>query len=135
MADAKVAPAAAVTTTVPEDDKILAVAPSHVEADDNVDADQKGDFSVVQKPESIRNMTHDEIRALERRMVRKLDFVIIPIIGILYVFNYVDKSALAASKVYGIMDDLNMTTNDFATAISILFGESSFVREADVASL
>lgn len=115
---AKVALATAVATA-PEDDKILAVTPSHVEVDD----DQKGDFSVVQKPESIRNMTHDELRALERHMVRKLDFVIIPIIGILYVFNYVDKSALAASKVYGIMDDLNMSTNDFATAISILFGE------------
>ncbi|CAK7211100.1 hypothetical protein SCUCBS95973_001016 [Sporothrix curviconia] len=86
-----VAPAAA---PVAGDDKILAVQPSHVEVDD----DQKGDFSVVQKPESIRNMTDEEIRAFERRMVRKLDFVIIPIIGILYVFNYVDKSALAASK-------------------------------------
>jgi hypothetical protein len=35
----------------------------------------------------------------------------------------VDRSALAAAKVYGIMDDLHMTTNDFATAISILFGK------------
>lgn len=35
----------------------------------------------------------------------------------------VDRSALAAAKVYGIMDDLHMSTNDFATAISILFGE------------
>ena len=37
----------------------------------------------------------------------------------------IDRSALAAAKVYGIMDDLNMTTNDFATAISILFGKSN----------
>ncbi|CAK7231238.1 hypothetical protein SBRCBS47491_007863 [Sporothrix bragantina] len=111
-----VAPAAA---PVADDDKILAAQPSHVEVDG--DDDQKGDFSVVQKPESIRNMTNEEIRQLERRMVLKLDFVILPIIGILYVFNYVDKSALAATKVYGIMEDLNMNTNDFATAISILF--------------
>lgn len=38
----------------------------------------------------------------------------------------VDRSALAAAKVYGIMDDLHMTTNDFATAISILFGKTIF---------
>ena len=41
--------------------------------------------------------------------------------GILYILNYVDRSALAATKVYGIMDDLNMSLQDFATAISILF--------------
>ena len=42
--------------------------------------------------------------------------------GILYILNYVDRSALAATKVYGIMDDLNMNSAQFATAISILFG-------------
>lgn len=45
--------------------------------------------------------------------------------GILYVLNYVDRSALAATKVYGIMDDLNMNEAQFATAIAILFGSSS----------
>lgn len=35
----------------------------------------------------------------------------------------VDRSALAATKVYGITDDLGMSTQDFATAISILFGK------------
>lgn len=42
--------------------------------------------------------------------------------GILYILNYVDRSALAATKVYGIMEDLGMDTAQFATAISILFG-------------
>jgi hypothetical protein len=46
-----------------------------------------------------------------------------PIMGILYILNYVDRSALAATKVYGIMDDLNMTEPQFATAIAILFGK------------
>ncbi|KAK7912290.1 MFS transporter, partial [Apiospora marii] len=71
-------------------------------------------------------------------MVRKVDFVILPIMTILYILNsqysstvenglltslavVVDRSALAASKVYGITDDLNMSEQDFATAISILF--------------
>lgn len=42
--------------------------------------------------------------------------------GILYILNYVDRSALAATKVYGIMDDLGMNESQFATAIAILFG-------------
>ncbi|XDG02420.1 hypothetical protein ABKA04_002035 [Annulohypoxylon sp. FPYF3050] len=75
----------------------------------------------VEKPESIRNMSAEEIKKLETRMVRKMDFVIMPIMGILYLLNYVDRSALAATKVYGIMEDLGMSTTDFATVISILF--------------
>ncbi|EPE04637.1 mfs transporter [Ophiostoma piceae UAMH 11346] len=98
------------------DDDILKVSPSHAEGLDTKVVDHS-----VPKPESIRNMSDAELAALQKKMVRQLDCVIIPIVGILYVFNYVDKSALAASKVYGIMEDLNMNTNDFATAISILF--------------
>ncbi|KAI0884330.1 major facilitator superfamily domain-containing protein [Annulohypoxylon maeteangense] len=75
----------------------------------------------VEKPESIRDMSAEEIRKLEIKMVRKMDLVIMPIMGILYILNYVDRSALAATKVYGIMEDLGMSTTDFATVISILF--------------
>ncbi|KAK7998946.1 pantothenate transporter, partial [Apiospora marii] len=91
-------------------------------------------------PESLRGMTEGDLKKLERKMVRKVDFVILPIMTILYILNsqysstvenglltslavVVDRSALAASKVYGITDDLNMSEQDFATAISILFGE------------
>lgn len=44
--------------------------------------------------------------------------------GILYILNYVDRSALAATKVYGIMEDLNMTSAQFATAITFLFSKT-----------
>ncbi|VUC22536.1 unnamed protein product [Clonostachys rosea] len=73
------------------------------------------------KPESIANMSEGDLGTLRKRMVRKMDMVIMPIMGILYILNYVDRSALAATKVYGIMEDLNMTTAQFATAITFLF--------------
>ncbi|KAK8063091.1 tartrate transporter [Apiospora hydei] len=75
----------------------------------------------VATPESLRGMAEDELKKLEKKMVRKVDFVILPIMTVLYILNYVDRSALAASKVYGITKDLNMSEHDFATAISILF--------------
>ncbi|GAM38009.1 hypothetical protein TCE0_033r08409 [Talaromyces pinophilus] len=90
---------------------------AHLEVEEN----NKDVDTVIEKPESIRNLSPEELQELETKMVRKIDMVIMPIMGILYILNYVDRSALAAAKVYGIMDDLHMTTNDFATAISILF--------------
>ncbi|CAI6089327.1 unnamed protein product [Clonostachys chloroleuca] len=76
---------------------------------------------LLPKPESIANMSDEDLGTLRKRMVRKMDMVIMPIMGILYILNYVDRSALAATKVYGIMEDLNMTTAQFATAITFLF--------------
>ncbi|KAJ4301348.1 hypothetical protein N0V90_003440 [Kalmusia sp. IMI 367209] len=72
-------------------------------------------------PNSLRALSQDEVAALNKKLVRKIDFVILPIIGILYILNYIDRQNLAAAKLQGIMEDLNMTTQQFATAVSILF--------------
>jgi MFS family permease len=72
-------------------------------------------------PESLRGFSDDEVFHLNRKLVRKIDLIVLPIIGILYILNYIDRQNLAAAKLQGITDDLNMTTQQFATAISILF--------------
>ncbi|KAH7139577.1 major facilitator superfamily domain-containing protein [Dendryphion nanum] len=72
-------------------------------------------------PESLRGLSEDEISVLNRKLVKKVDFIVLPIIGILYILNYIDRQNLAAAKLQGITDDLNMSTQQFATAISILF--------------
>lgn len=73
------------------------------------------------KPESLCTLTDDEYSKLEKKLVRKLDLTILPTIGILYILNYIDRQNLSAAKLQGIMDDLNMNEQQFATAISILF--------------
>ncbi|KAL5423825.1 hypothetical protein PMIN04_003627 [Paraphaeosphaeria minitans] len=73
------------------------------------------------RPDSLRAMSQEEIAALNKKLVRKIDTIILPIIGILYILNYIDRQNLAAAKLQGIMEDLNMTTQQFATAVSILF--------------
>lgn len=72
-------------------------------------------------PESLRALSKEELEDLNRKLVRKIDLIVLPIIGILYILNYIDRQNLAAAKLQGIMEDLNMTTQQFATAISILF--------------
>ncbi|KAI9152345.1 transporter [Paramyrothecium foliicola] len=72
-------------------------------------------------PQSLLHLSQDEIDKLNKKLVRKIDLIILPIIGILYILNYIDRQNLAAAKLQGIMEDLNMTTQQFATAISILF--------------
>lgn len=36
-------------------------------------------------PESLRNMDNDEMKRLNKKLVRKIDLVVLPTIGILYI--------------------------------------------------
>ncbi|GFF64926.1 hypothetical protein IFM47457_10957 [Aspergillus lentulus] len=72
-------------------------------------------------PETLRSLSEDDLRDLNRKVVRKVDLLVLPTIGILYILNYIDRQNLAAAKLQGITEDLHMTTEQFATAVSILF--------------
>ncbi|OQE31908.1 hypothetical protein PENSTE_c001G04556 [Penicillium steckii] len=79
------------------------------------------DAAYRRMPDSLRDLGEDEIRKLNKKIVRKVDLMVLPTIGILYILNYIDRQNLAAAKLQGIMEDLNMDTQQFATAVSILF--------------
>lgn len=72
-------------------------------------------------PQSLIGLSEADRDALNKKLVRKLDYTILPIVGILYILNYIDRQNLAAAKLQGITRDLHMTTTQFATAVSILF--------------
>lgn len=72
-------------------------------------------------PASLAALSEDELANINRTLVRKLDLVILPVIGVLYVLNYIDRQNLAAAKLQGITEDLDMSTSQFASAVSVLF--------------
>lgn len=72
-------------------------------------------------PSSLRNLSDDELRTLTQKVILKIDMIVLPTMGILYILNYIDRQNLASAKLQGIMEDLNMSTQQFATAVSILF--------------
>lgn len=45
------------------------------------------DFPPVPMPDSLQSYTEVELKEIERRLRRKADFTIMPIIGILYILN------------------------------------------------
>lgn len=74
-----------------------------------------------QPPESLRDLSPEELKKAERKLVRKLDLrLIIPLI-VMYIMNYLDRNAIAAAKVSGIEDDLGLTDSEFQITVSILF--------------
>ncbi|KAF9880197.1 major facilitator superfamily transporter [Colletotrichum karsti] len=58
--------------------------------------------------------------AREKRLRRKLDCTLMPIIWILYLFNYLDRNNIAQAKLDTFEADLGLKGNNFNTAVSIL---------------
>ncbi|KAI1939176.1 hypothetical protein LOZ53_002004 [Ophidiomyces ophidiicola] len=57
----------------------------------------------------------------EIRLVRKLDYRIMPTLFAMYFLNYVDRNTLAQARLNGVEKELGMHGSQFNTAISILF--------------
>lgn len=57
----------------------------------------------------------------ERRLCRKLDFRILPLIAVMYLFNALDKGNISNAKTDGIVDDLNMEEDQWNILLSIFY--------------
>lgn len=46
--------------------------------------------------------------AEEKRLVRKIDFMILPYLAVCYAFFYIDKTTLSYAAIFGIREDLDL---------------------------
>ncbi|KUJ11861.1 pantothenate transporter liz1 [Mollisia scopiformis] len=76
---------------------------------------------VFQAPELIRSMTPKERETAEKRLRRKIDLRLMPMIVLMYIMNYLDRNNIAAAKLAGILTDLDLKGVEFQTSVSILF--------------
>ncbi|KAL4877964.1 major facilitator superfamily domain-containing protein [Aspergillus karnatakaensis] len=72
-------------------------------------------------PPLLQPLTEEERNNLEKRLRRKLDIRLMPMLVLIYILNYLDRNAIAAAKLAGIEDELNLTSVQFQTCVSILF--------------
>ena len=57
----------------------------------------------------------------EIKLVRKLDFVVLPTLWIMYWLNYLDRNAITVARLDGMEDELNLSSVQYQTCVSILF--------------
>ncbi|RSM06751.1 hypothetical protein CEP52_005591 [Fusarium oligoseptatum] len=65
--------------------------------------------------EGVINPTED------KRLVRRIDFHVLPWICITYALSLIDRTNIAAAKIVGMEADLNLTGNQFNVALLIFF--------------
>ncbi|KAH7069781.1 major facilitator superfamily domain-containing protein [Paraphoma chrysanthemicola] len=80
--------------------------------------DDKNGGSIAEKIETIG--FDEDTRMIEKRLVRKLDMTLMPVIWILYFFNYMDRTNIAQARLSSFEKDLGLKGSQFNTAVSIL---------------
>ncbi|KAL4874441.1 major facilitator superfamily domain-containing protein [Aspergillus karnatakaensis] len=57
----------------------------------------------------------------ERKVIRKLDRVIMPLMAVVYFFQYLDKQSINYAAVFDLSEDLNLTGSEFSWAVSLFY--------------
>ena len=60
-------------------------------------------------------------RAQEKRLLRKLDLNVLPMISVLYMLAFVDRINIGNAKIQGLEKDLGMQGNDYNVALFVFF--------------
>jgi hypothetical protein len=73
-----------------------------------------------ERVEHLRQLTPDELIA-EKKLRRKIDRLIMPVVVTVYLMNYIDRNNYAAARLQGLEKDLGLVGDQYQTALSILF--------------
>ena len=62
-----------------------------------------------------------EEKVIEKKLRKKIDSLIMPLVVLVYLMNYIDRNNYAAAKLQGLIEDLGMSATEYQLGLSILF--------------
>jgi hypothetical protein len=86
-------------------------------ASDNVTADS----SASSRSQDIATEVYQLDAKADRRLTNKIDLKVIPIMGLLYLVCFLDRTNIANAKLAGLEAGLNMPSNGFNTVLWIFY--------------
>ncbi|KAL7799272.1 major facilitator superfamily domain-containing protein [Trichoderma ceciliae] len=76
----------------------------------------------IQDPAAVESDNETPLQGVdEKKLLRKLDLYIIPLVMALYLFSFLDRVNIGNARLYGLEEDLNLSSEQFQVTVSILF--------------
>nr|QFR37057.1 MFS transporter [Cyberlindnera americana] len=82
--------------------------------------DEKPETAYIDSVESVAP-TIDFSDIDEKAVMRKIDYHLMPICAILYLFAYLDRGAIGNAKIEGLLDSLDLSTQQYNICLTIFF--------------
>jgi len=83
------------------------------------DSDHDYNSSIPADPDTGKS--DEERAALDKKLVRKLDWYLIPWLSFLYLISFLDRTNIGNAKIDGLVEDLNMTNNQYNICLTVFF--------------
>ncbi|KAG5337104.1 hypothetical protein C0989_010759 [Termitomyces sp. Mn162] len=81
---------------------------------------EKEDISIVD-PTSLYNPDVDVSGVDEKKLLRKIDWALIPWLSLLYLLSFLDRTSIGNAKLYHLTTDLHITDTQYLLALTIFF--------------
>ncbi|KAK4541561.1 hypothetical protein LTR36_007858 [Oleoguttula mirabilis] len=72
-------------------------------------------------PDPDAGLSDEERAVIDKKLVRKLDGLLIPWLTLLYLVSFLDRTNIGNAKVLGLVTDLHMTSGQYNAALSLFF--------------
>ncbi|KAI7909629.1 MFS transporter [Pyricularia oryzae] len=90
--------------------------------------DEKPAVAMIEGQQNLGALSEDDARFLSnfppedhKKVIRKVDLRLIPMLMILYLMTYLDKTNIGNAKIEGLLTSLNMTGDQYNIALSVFF--------------
>lgn len=77
--------------------------------------------SKLEPPPLVAAMSQEQRLEAEKKLRSKIDTRLLPMVILMYIMNYLDRNNIAAVRLAGLQDELNLSSTEYQTVISILF--------------
>jgi hypothetical protein len=82
----------------------------------------------LQAPELVQKWSAEERIAAEKRLVRKVDFRLLPMVILMYIMNYLDRNNIAAARIAGpdgkgLQDELGLSSEQYQVRFTLSIEE------------
>jgi hypothetical protein len=81
-------------------------------------------------PARLASYSDEELRLLEKKLVRKIDLRSLPILIVLFLLNILDRNAIANARLGGLEKTLRIDDSQYQTAVMVLWGKWSKVVQS-----
>ncbi|KAF1976241.1 pantothenate transporter liz1 [Bimuria novae-zelandiae CBS 107.79] len=90
-------------------------------SDDVIPTTEHRAHAKLEPPPLVAAMSLEQRREAEAKMRKKIDIRLLPMIILMYIMNYLDRNNIAAVRLAGLQDELQLTSTQYQTIVSILF--------------
>jgi hypothetical protein len=81
----------------------------------------------LEMPAELAALSEEEYEKVKKSAIWKLDLRIMPPVVLMYILNYLDRQNIASAKLATLVEDLNLSSVQYQTCVSLLFvGYSKF---------